>query len=215
MSNKKLHIKVCGMRDLENIKQLVQLPIDYIGYIFYSKSKRYVGEKPNQTIFSSVPERIQKVGVFVNEKPEVVLETITTFKIQAVQLHGNETPEYCSNIKQEGATVIKAFAVGNDFNNSMLKAYESGVDFFLFDTATSTYGGSGKKFNWEVLQNIKIEKPYFLSGGIGPDDVKNVNQIKHPNLYAIDLNSKFEIEPALKNVEELKNFISNLNKEET
>lgn len=201
------------MRDRENIQAVAAFKPDYMGLIFYAGSKRYV-EQPDSALFESLPSEMKITGVFVNESRQVVLKKVTEYNLQAVQLHGQEPAEYCSSLKIElakcdtGIELIKAFAVDEDFNFETVKEYEPHVDFFLFDTKTSGHGGSGLKFDWEILKNYNSEKPYFLSGGIGPDDLEQLKYWDDERLYALDLNSKFEISPALKDIEKVSRAIN-------
>ncbi|WP_299579008.1 phosphoribosylanthranilate isomerase [uncultured Sunxiuqinia sp.] len=205
-------VKVCGMRDPENIRGVLEAAPEYLGYIFYPKSKRFVGERPDSSIFSLVPESTQKVAVFVNEELEKVLAICRNFQLQVAQLHGQESPAYCQQVRQAGLTVFKAFSVDDQFDFSVLKAYESVVDYFLFDTKGKLPGGTGLKFNWDILKNYTLKVPFLLSGGIGPDDVETLSQLKHDQLFAFDINSGFELEPALKDVGQVKVFISQIRK---
>ena len=148
------------------------------------------------------------MGVFVNETKENIIETTERFALDFVQLHGNESPEFCEEIGKEGVKVIKAFSIEDSFPIEMVKEYESVCDYFLFDTKTLQYGGSGKKFNWEVLSHYRGNKPFLLSGGISPEDAESIRQFQHPMCIGIDINSKFEISSALKNVGLVKQFIN-------
>lgn len=198
------------MRDPENIDAVCTASPDYIGFIFYPKSKRFVGEDLNADIFNQVPDPIQKVGVFVNEKAEKVIEICRKYKLQVAQLHGKESVEYCEEIQNSGLTVFKAFSVDNDFDFDQLKPYEAVVDFFLFDTKGKLPGGTGEKFNWQVLNQYKLNTHFFLSGGIGPNDDKDIKNLKMPKLYAVDINSGFEKQPALKDAEKVAGFIQQI-----
>ena len=202
-----LKIKVCGMRNPENISGVVAALPDFLGFIFYPKSKRFVGFDPSPEIFAIVPESVIKVGVFVDETPERVLETAQNWNLNVVQLHGHETPEYCSQIKNSGITVFKAFSVDEHFDFNLLYTYSGVCDYFLFDTKGQLPGGTGQKFNWQLLENYIGDVPFFLSGGIGFDDQEAIHNFEHPRWHGIDINSGFEIEPALKNIEKVKNFI--------
>jgi phosphoribosylanthranilate isomerase len=203
-----LKIKVCGMRDPENISGVVAALPDYLGFIFYPKSKRFVGFEPLPEVLSVVPASVKKVGVFVNETLEKVKETVQSWNLDVAQLHGHETPEYCRQIKSFGITVFKAFAVDEGFGFSKLQAYSGVCDCFLFDTKGQLPGGTGHKFNWQLLENYMGDIPFFLSGGIGPDDLEALRHFGHPRWRGIDINSGFEISPALKDVEKVKSFIS-------
>jgi len=202
-----LKIKVCGMRDPENISDVVAALPDYLGFILYPKSKRFVGFEPSTEVMAVVPDSVKKVGVFVDETPEKVLEICQKWKLNVVQLHGLETPEYCQQIQDSGITVFKAFSVDDQFDFEKLNAYSRVCDYFLFDTKGRLPGGSGKKFNWQLIENYKCDVPFFLSGGIGPEDIDTIRQFSHPKLFGIDINSGFEISPALKDVVKVRNFI--------
>jgi phosphoribosylanthranilate isomerase len=209
MSAKTILIKVCGMRNSQNIADLAKLNPDYMGFIFYAKSPRYVASL-NKMVVSNLPATIQKVGVFVNESIEKMHETALTYGLDVLQLHGNETTLECIQLQKEGFTIIKAFAIAkaSDFKNT--HTYEGCCDYFLFDTKTLQKGGSGKKFDWHLLTNYQGETPFFLSGGIDLDDVEVIKKIAHPKLYGVDINSKFETEPGLKDINKLKEFIKRL-----
>jgi phosphoribosylanthranilate isomerase len=204
MINKELKIKVCGMRDAENIQQLLTLPIDYIGFIFYAKSARFVSGKPEFS-FSS---KLKKVGVFVNASKEEITAKIKDFDLQVVQLHGDESPEFCQEIKDLGIETFKALGIDEEFDWATIAAYEGKVDYFLFDTKSKQYGGTGQTFNWEKLKDYHYQTPYWLSGGISLENIKEAASFEDNRLYGLDLNSKFEIEPALKNIQSLTQAIS-------
>lgn len=198
------------MRDPENISGVIDALPDYMGFIFYPESKRFVGFEPSPEVLAVVPDSVKKVGVFVDEIPEKVLEICLNWKLDVAQLHGNESPEYCRQIKNSGITVFKAFSVDELFDFAILKAYSGVCDYFLFDTKGRLPGGTGQKFNWQLLSIYKGDVPFFLSGGIGPDDLKTVLAFRHPQLFGIDINSGFEIEPALKDVEKVSRFIEKI-----
>jgi phosphoribosylanthranilate isomerase len=202
--NKELKIKVCGMRDAENIHQLVTLPIDYIGFIFYAKSARFVSGKPEV----SIPSSIKKVGVFVNSSKEEITAKIKEFDLQVVQLHGDESPEFCQEIKDLDVETFKAFGIDEEFDWESIEAYENKVDYFLFDTKSKQYGGTGQTFNWEKLKDYPYNTPYWLSGGISLENIEEAANFEDDRLCGLDLNSKFEIEPALKNIHSLTQAIS-------
>jgi phosphoribosylanthranilate isomerase len=205
-----MKIKVCGMKYPGNIKELTALPIDMLGMIFYEKSPRYAGGL-NAGELDNIPPAIRKVGVFVNESLENMLEIIDRYHLQMVQLHGNESPALCEKIKLRGVEVIKAFPVKETGDLKKCSIYENRCDYFLFDTPSSRYGGSGKKFDWQILSSCKSQTPFFLSGGIDSSDIESIRQLPVSQLYAIDLNSRFEFSPGLKNINKLKEFISGLN----
>jgi phosphoribosylanthranilate isomerase len=202
-----LKIKVCGMRDPENISGVIAALPDYLGFIFYPKSKRFVGFEPLSDVLSIIPDSVKKVGVFVDETPEKVLETVQIWNLDVVQLHGNESSEYCQQIQDSGITVFKAFSVDEQFDFEKLNAYSEVCDYFLFDTKGQLPGGTGDKFNWQLLEKYKGDVPFFLSGGIDSDDIDAIRQFSHPQLFGIDINSGFEISPALKDVVKVRNFI--------
>ena len=195
-----LKIKICGMKYPENIKEVAALLPDYLGFIFWEKSARNF-----DGVIPKLPHSIKKTGVFVNETIENVLEKVIKHDLQAVQLHGKEKVEYCSELKSKlnvNIEIIKVFSILDDFNFDVLKPFESVADFFLFDTKGKLPGGNGTTFDWTVLEKYPSQKPFFLSGGIGLDEMDAVTEILKTNLpiYALDLNSKLEIEPGLKNV---------------
>lgn len=205
----KLKIKVCGMKHAANIAAVADLHPDYLGFIFYEKSPRYISEVSAELI-KYVPQEIKTVGVFVDESLETVKTLVAKHYLKAVQLHGNESVDFCKTIKHMGVQVIKAFGIHPDFDFSVLGAYEPVVDYFLFDTQTPAHGGSGKVFDWTLLKNYQLSKPYFLSGGIDLNQAEQIKAIKDERLYAIDINSKFELEPGLKNVDKLNEFFKML-----
>ena len=203
-----MKIKVCGMREKENIQALSGLEPDYMGLIFYPFSKRFVDET-DVSLVQLLSDKIKVTGVFVNEPHEAVLRRAKQYHLKAVQLHGEETPEYCQllrgmlRIENTEIELIKAFGMDEGFDFSVLEEYSTSVDYFLFDTKTPAHGGSGLKFNWEILKNYHLNKPYFLSGGIGLDDLGSLKLLNDQRLYAIDLNSKFETSPGLKDMEQV------------
>lgn len=205
--NKNLKIKVCGIKFTQNREAVEKLPVDLLGFIFYPKSKRFVGENTDPGLFHSTKT---KVAVFVDENAFEILGLTKNFGFGFVQLHGKENPKTCRLLKTQGLKVIKAFNLNEDFDFLSLEAYQKSVDFFLFDTKTDLPGGSGKKFNWEILENYSGKVPFFLSGGIGPEDVEAIRSLQHPQLFGIDLNSGFEEEPGVKNVGKLKEFITKI-----
>lgn len=204
---KNLKIKVCGMKYTANREAVEKLPVDFLGFIFYPKSKRFVGENTEPGLFHSDKP---KVAVFVDENAFEILGLVKNLGIEYVQLHGKENPKTCRLLKNQGLKVIKAFNLNEDFDFDSLGIYQKSVDFFLFDTKTDLPGGSGKKFNWEILEKYQGQVPFFLSGGIGTEDAEAIRKLKHPQLYGIDLNSGFEDEPGVKNIENLKEFITKI-----
>ncbi|WP_310556544.1 phosphoribosylanthranilate isomerase [Flavobacterium sp.] len=199
-----MKIKICGMKYPENILEVSQLLPDYLGFIFYEKSSRYFdGEIPE------IPNSIKKVGVFVNATLKEIISKIKKYNLDIIQLHGNETPEYCENLKNDNLEIIKVFSVDDDFNFEELSKYENVCDYFLFDTKGKLHGGNGVTFNWQILEKYKSKKPLILSGGIGIEEIEKIKKLNLP-IYAIDINSKFEIEPGLKNTQLLQQFITQL-----
>ncbi len=201
-----MKIKVCGMRDASNINELVSLKPDFIGFIFHEKSTRNVIEKPNVII----PENINKVGVFVNKSKQFILSKIADFNLDFVQLHGNETPEFCKELKTDNIKIIKAFNIKDNFNFEQLREYETSCDYYLFDAFGKKAGGNGITFNWNLLNKYKGDKLFLLSGGIDETMVEIIKNIKHKKFLGIDVNSGFEIEPALKDINKLKTFFKNI-----
>lgn len=204
-----MKLKVCGMKYQDNIKAVAALQPDYLGFIFHEKSARYFkGDLP------AIPSTIKKVGVFVDADLKEVIKLIKTHKLQIVQLHGSESPEYCKNLKSQGVEIIKVFSIKDQFDFDNLKPYESVCGFYLFDTKGKLPGGNGYTFDWTVLKNYTSSKPYFLSGGIGLQELENIkaflNKKESKLCHAIDVNSQFETAPGLKNIEKLKEFKSQL-----
>ncbi len=198
------------MKQAANIAAVADLRPNYMGFIFYQKSPRYISEISAELI-KYVPSEIKTVGVFVDEDIETVKALVAKHYLKAVQLHGKETVDFCREIKQMGVEVIKAFGVHPDFDFSILEAYEPAVDYFLFDTQTPAHGGSGKVFDWTLLVKYQLDKPYFLSGGIDLSHAMQIKNMEDKRLYAIDINSKFELSPGLKDVGKLKEFLKELN----
>jgi len=201
------------MRLAANIAAVAELQPDYLGFIFYAKSPRLISEVSAELI-KYIPSEIKTVGVFVNEELEKVKDKVNLLKLKAVQLHGSESPEYCEALKSTFPTleVIKAFGIDEDFDFSTLQPYLKAADYFLFDTKTKVHGGSGKTFNWSVLDQYTYTKPYFLSGGIDLEHSTAIKKINDERLYALDINSRFETEPGLKDAAKIKEFIQEVNK---
>jgi len=197
------------MKHPENIEEIALLQPDYMGFIFYEKSARYF-----QNTIPTIDNSIQKVGVFVNASYAEIEEKVNHYKLDLVQLHGEETPELCHEIENNLVKVIKAFSLDNEFNFNRLEFYKNVCSYFLLDTKGKQYGGNGITFDWRILEKYSLDKPYFLSGGIGMENIKDVKEFLQKeyakNCYGIDLNSKFEIEPGLKNPELVKEFIQNI-----
>lgn len=196
-----MKIKVCGLKYPENIRSVAGLAPDFMGFIFYDKTPRFAGGI-SADILNELSQSVIKTGVFVNESLPVINSLINKYGFNAVQLHGSESPEFCAELKDK-VKVIKAFGVNEDFNFEQLKSYAGNVDFFLFDTKTPIHGGSGKTFDWGLLDKYQLEVPFFLSGGISLENLEEIKKIKHPRFYGVDLNSRFETEPGLKDIMKL------------
>ena len=206
-----MKLKICGMKYPDNILEVGSLLPDYMGFIFWEKSARYFdGVLPN------LPQSIKKTGVFVNASQEDILAKVNQYDLQAVQLHGHESVAFCQELKNTLAKcieIIKVFSVDSEFDFNELKPFETVCDYFLFDTKGKLPGGNGTTFDWKVLEKYPSQKPFFLSGGIGLDEIDLVNEIVKTDLpiYAIDVNSKFEIEAGLKDKEKLDRFKQKIN----
>jgi phosphoribosylanthranilate isomerase len=196
-----MKIKVCGLRDQENIAQVAELGPDYMGFIFYDKSQRFVATL-SAAALNKIPATINKTAVFVNESSENMEALINKYNFDAIQLHGDESPALCALFKGR-VKVIKAFGLNTDFDFGQLYPYVDHVDLFLFDTKTDIYGGSGKIFDWDILDKYELDIPFFLSGGLSLDNLGEIENIKHPQFYGVDLNSRFETGPGIKNINEL------------
>jgi len=218
-----MKIKVCGMRDGENIRRVAALGVDWIGMIFWDKSPRYVTMIPTDA--GIIPDRadttpktdIKRVGVFVDEMPQNIITRAVNFELDLIQLHGHETPTMIRNLRctldpdiRPGIQFIKAISVSCRDDIAAYKPYEDCVDYFIFDTKCPTVGGSGAQFDWSVLEAYNGNKPFLLSGGIGPDDAERVRAFHHPQCIGIDLNSRFETAPGVKDVDLLRTFIQHI-----
>ncbi len=208
-----MKIKVCGMKYSENIQTIAELNPDYLGFIFYNKSPRFALSKLDSNQLIKLDPNIKKVGVFVDESYENILRICCDYKIEMVQLHGFESPQFCLKLKKLGLRVIKAFGVDEGFNFKELELYSFSCDFFLFDTKTSKHGGSGRKFDWNCLKTYQMKMPFFLSGGISSEDLDEIKNLNLENLYAIDVNSRFEIKPGLKDPEKVNLLINEIRDE--
>lgn len=197
------------MRDSENILAVDKLGVDWMGFIFYPKSSRYVDTVPNK-----MPINAKRVGVFVNEEITVVKQISSKFSLDIIQLHGNESPSFCSELSIGGFTVMKAFSVDDVFPSSLVKSYQHTCKYFLFDTKTESFGGSGKKFDWGILSDYDGETPFLLSGGLSIEDANELLNINHPKLIGLDVNSKFEVSPALKDISKIEHFIKQIKQNE-
>lgn len=194
----KLKIKICGMKFPENIQTIIGLKPDFLGFIFYPKSPRYA-EPLDLDLMKTLPRSILKIGVFVNETQDNILEIVKKYHLQGVQLHGSESDELCYTLKSIGLLVFKAFPIAEVADFKVTEDYEGACDFFLFDTKTPVHGGSGIKFDWSILSSYQGDTRFLLSGGISVEDVETIKLINHPKMTGVDLNSRFEISPGLKN----------------
>lgn len=204
-------IKVCGMRDAENIRDVEALGIDWLGLIFWSKSGRYVSERPDY-----LPHNARRVGVFVDETPEKIVSISRLYDLDFIQLHGHESITDINRLRQiianqDASTIppqlIKAFSIATAEDLAQVSAYEGVVDYFLFDTKGPSVGGNGTQFDWQVLAHYHGQTPFLLSGGIGPEDAERIRAFHHPQCIGIDLNSRFELSPGMKDVQKLKTFL--------
>ena len=206
-----MKIKICGMKYPDNILEVGSLLPDYMGFIFWEKSARYF-----DVVMPNLPKSIKKTGVFVNASQEEIKTKVTQYDLKAVQLHGQESVDFCQGLQErlsESIEIIKVFSVDSAFDFDQLQAFETVCDYFLFDTKGKLSGGNGTTFDWKVLEQYPSQKPFFLSGGIGLDEIDLVKQILKTDLpiYAIDVNSKFEIEAGLKDKEKLDRFKQKIN----
>ncbi len=209
-----MRVKVCGMTDMDQVRQLDEIGVEFCGFIFYPKSPRYVFKHVPATEIKKIKGHINKVGVFVNAYADDILKTVDDCGLYLVQLHGDETPRECEKISSY-VTTVKAFRLSESDNILWkIKDYQDVVDMFLFDTEGAGYGGTGKKFNWEVLKGLNIRKPFFLSGGILPEDTDKLKLFAQDavakDLFAVDVNSRFEITHGIKDVQKIKNFVTDL-----
>ena len=203
-----MNIKVCGITEMKQLQQLDGLDIDFAGLIFYKDSPRYVGDKLPKKEVKKADFDLKKVGVFVNPEMIDVLDAIDDYGLEVVQLHGDESPEMCDDLSNE-VEVIKAFRITGKVNiDELVAPYDAICDYYLFDTGglKESFGGSGQQFDWSILNKAKIEKPFFLSGGITVEDAARVKAFKHPDLFGVDINSRFEIAPGVKDMKLILQF---------
>lgn len=200
-------IKVCGMRDAQNIREVESLGIDLMGFIFWPKSSRYVSQRP-----AYLP-KCKRVGVFVNEDVEQVKHIANDYALNLIQLHGNESPDYVKQLREW--ETIKAFNIASADDLKQTRAYEGIADYFLFDTKGRSVGGNGEKFDWSILEGYHGNTPFLLSGGIGPEDAELLRHWLHPKCIGFDINSRFELEPGIKDTDKIKTFINTLRQHES
>lgn len=198
-------IKVCGMRQADNIRRVEAAGVNWMGFIFYPKSPRYINLPPDY-----LPVNAKRVGVFVNETPQKIAECSERFSLNYIQLHGNERPETCHALRKH-TPVIKAFSVERPDDLKQTAHYEGSCDYFLFDTKCTRHGGSGRQFDWSILTHYQGLTPFLLSGGIAPESASALKQLQHPGLAGYDINSRFETMPGVKDAARIKEFITQLN----
>ena len=215
---KRFQVKVCGNNNAENFKEIAAIEPDYVGFIFYPKSKRFVED---ETIFSIFPNA-EKVGVFVNESIENILEKVEKYKLDVVQLHGDETPNFCEELINQKHQILltdenfldfkiwKAVGIKSMEDFQQLTTYQQVVDSFVFDRKSVDYGGTGRKFDWQLLTNYQLSTPFLLSGGIQLEDAFILKNFQHPRCIGFDINSRFESEPGIKKIDEVKQFIDTI-----
>lgn len=203
-----MKVKVCGIREVSNLTFLSKSKVDYVGFIFYDKSKRLVDDG-NLTVEDFLSFKKLKVGVFVNATATFVLETIKKYRLDGVQLHGTESVDYCEALQKSGCFVWKAFPVW-DVLPDRLEDYEGSVDAFLFDAKGKDLGGNGIQFDWSVLENYKLSTPFILSGGIGAEDAERVMKLSNDRLIGVDVNSRFEVKTGLKDERLLDDFLNKI-----
>lgn len=203
-----MNIKVCGITSVKQLQQLEGLDIDFAGLIFYKESPRYMGESISPDDLSGADLDIKKVGVFVNATHQEIMIAVEAYELDIVQLHGDESPAFCADLSEE-IEVIKAFKIGNNTTESideLVKEYDDACDYYLFDTAGDKHGGNGEKFDWTKITAAKIEKPFFLSGGIQLTDAIALKKFKHPDFFGVDVNSGFEKAPGVKDMAKVLEF---------
>jgi len=200
------------MRNPENIKELLEVGVDFIGFIFYGKSTRFVDDDSLVKIAEVFDNQqdVKKIGVFVNADLETILSKNEVLKLEVIQLHGQESPEFCEAVCNQGFQVIKVFPVGSNFDFNQLKAYESVCDYFLFDTKGKLPGGNGFQFDWSILSGYDGTLPFFIGGGIDTNSIHKIKGFKHPKLFAIDGNSGFEKSPGQKDIQKIQEFKNQL-----
>lgn len=200
-------IKICGLKHKTNLFDVVEAGVDYVGMIFYEKSPRFVLDSlyPEDVWF--LPDEVEKIGVFVNATFDEIKKYAKLYQLNLIQLHGNELPELCKQLQDLGYGVIKAFGVDSEFDFSILNEYKEVVDFFLFDTKTLAHGGSGVTFDWNILSNYTLDIPVFVGGGVGLENLNELLNFNFPFLYSVDMNSKLEKEPGLKDISKVQKAV--------
>ena len=205
-----MKIKICGIKYKENLGKIIPLKPDFLGFNFYPVSQRFIGENLSPGELALIPRSIKKAGVFVNQDEYEVSGIKWKYGLDYVQLHGNESPEMCKSLNKSGLKLIKAFSIDKNFRFDSLMPYIPWCDYFLFDTPTPKFGGSGKKFEWKLLENYNIGHPFFLSGGIKPEDAGKIKDLAFSSLSGIDINSGFESEPGIKDIDKIRSFLGEM-----
>lgn len=201
---RKVKLKICGIKFLHNMKKVAMLKPDYLGFIFYKKSRRYVEDTLAPEDLHALPKKIRKVGVFVDADTAYVLQIGKAYRLDFLQLHGSESPEQCRLLKEKGFKIIKVFSIGQEiFDFGQLEPFKAYVNYFLFDTQGKQPGGNGVTFDWSKLRQYDNELPFILSGGVSLDNIEQLKTLEYFNLHAVDVNSQFEIEPGLKDIHKL------------
>ena len=193
-------IKICGLKHKSNLFDVVEAGVDYVGMIFYEKSPRHVVDSLNPEEIWFLPDEVEKIGVFVNASFDEIKKYSRLYQLNLIQLHGNESPEFCKQVQDLGYRVIKVFGVDNEFDFNVLNAYKEVVDFFLFDTKSPIHGGTGITFDWNILSNYNLDIPIFVGGGVSLENLKELLDFNFPFLHSVDMNSKLELEPGLKDI---------------
>ena len=201
-----MKIKVCGMRDKENIEALLQVKPNFMGFIFYEKSPRFVGELLDVEQLKAFPKEVKKVGVFVNASIDFIVKTVKKYELDYAQLHGEEMPDFCKSLRLKGVSIIRAFSLDDTFSFAQVYNYKPFCDFFLFDAKGQNRGGNGVSFDWNILKKYDYQKPFLLAGGVDIGHVDILDQLPQPP-YCMDINSKFEINPGLKDVPKIEEFM--------
>jgi phosphoribosylanthranilate isomerase len=208
-----IRVKVCGLVNQLNIMAVAEAEPDFMGFIFYRHSPRYVSEGAATQLLKNLPQSIKKTGVFVDESIDRIIKISELSGLDLIQLHGNESQIYCSELRSYGLPVMKVFNVGNEFSFETLIRYQKVCDYFLFDTKSDKPGGNGRKFDWKKLDEYSFDKPFFLSGGIRPEDADVIKSLTTRGLFAVDINSGFETAPGFKDPELVKTFIREIKNE--
>lgn len=204
-----MKLKICGLKHAENIQAIAALQPDFMGFIFYDKSPRNVIGTLDKNVLKALPKSSRKIGVFVNADFDEITKQVADYELDGVQLHGNESPQFCSQLQAENLFVFKAFSVDDSFDFAVTIPYKKYVDYFVFDTkAPGGHGGHGVAFDWKILDKYDNEIPFLLAGGVSLENVEEVKKLTHLNLFGIDVNSKFEIEPGVKDMEKLRELNS-------